>query len=78
MDRDRSQPRSKRAGALIVLELGELINQRGQHLLDEIVGIRPLRDVGGNPPADQGHINVREFPPGGGIASVPGAVQQAL
>jgi hypothetical protein len=61
-----------------VPELGEVINQRGQDLLDEIVDIRPLGDVGGNPPTDQGRINVRELPPGGGIASVSNAVQQAL
>src|SRR5581483_3817847 len=70
---DRSQPGTKGPASLVVPKPGEIINHRGEHFLDKIVGIGLLRDVGGHPSPDQGEINVHDLPPGCRVAAVPGA-----
>src|SRR5262249_44740363 len=60
MNRDRAQPRAKRAGPTVVLEAWQLAHQHGKHFLDQILRISGRQQMPTQPLPDEGRINLHQ------------------
>lgn len=77
VDEDGAEPASKSARSLVVLELGELAHDHGEHFLDEIVGIGRLDVISSEPTLQQRRIEFEEPAPRLGVARAANAIQEA-
>ncbi len=78
MDRDQPEPGPEGAGPLIVVEPGQLADQRGQDFLDHILRVGSLRDVVTDPSLDERRVKLRHAMPRGLIRAVTRLGQKAL
>ena len=76
-DGDRPQPGPEGARPLVVIEPGQFPDERGQDLLDHVLGVGPLRDVRSDPPPDEGLVELHQAAPGLLIRAVARPGQQA-
>ena len=60
VDRDQPEPGPEGAWPLIVVEPGQLADQRGQDFLDHILRVGSLRDVGTDPFLDERRVKLRQ------------------
>jgi hypothetical protein len=81
MDRDRPQPGPEGTGPLVVGEVRQIHEERGQDLLDHILGVGGLRDVRADPPPDEGLVELQMCawsPEGATLATVCGDLKTYL
>jgi hypothetical protein len=77
MDQDEPQPAAEGPRPPVVLEQGQLPDEHGQHVLDEVVRVGGLQVGAAEPALQQRRVDIDQALPRGGLRLPAQPIQQA-